>query len=108
MKSSDNNMYLLHIKEAIKKINTYSKNTDFQSFRNNEMMQDAIIRQLSVIGEAAGNLSEEFKSSHKNIEWRYLIGMRNRLIINYIGVDLSAVWETVIKDIPLLEKQINK
>lgn len=108
MKSPDNELYLLHINEAIKKINKYSKNADFESFSSNEMMQDAVIRQLEIIGEAAVNLSDEFKMSYKKVEWRYIIGMRNRLIHNYIGVDLAAVWETIIKDIPILKKQIEK
>jgi uncharacterized protein with HEPN domain len=108
MKSPDDKIYLLHIKEAIKKINSYVKNLDFERFKKKLIVQDAVIRQFEIIGEAAKRLSEDFKNHNTGIPWKYIIGMRNRLTHNYFGVDINTVWETIVKDIPNLKKEIYK
>jgi len=108
MKNPDDEFYLLHIKEAIKKIDSYVNNLDFEGFKKKLIVQDAVIRQFEIIGEAAKKLSEDFKDRNTNIPWKYIIGMRNRLIHNYFGVDMETVWETIVKDIPDLKKEIYK
>lgn len=108
MKNPDDEVFLLHIKEAIEKINRYTGNLDFEGFKENSIVQDAVIRQFEVIGEATKRLSEDFKNHYVNIPWKYIIGMRNRLIHNYFGIDINAVWETIVKDIPYLKKEIYK
>lgn len=108
MKNPDDEIYLLHIKDAIKKIDIYVNNLDFEEFRKKLIVQDAVIRQFEIIGEAAKRLSEDFKNHNSNIPWKYIIGMRNRLIHNYFGVDIDTVWETIVKDIPNLKKEINE
>lgn len=108
MKNPDDEIYLLHIKDAIKKIDSYVNNLDFEGFKKKLIVQDAVIRQFEIIGEAAKRLSEDFKNHNSNIPWKYIIGMRNRLINNYFGVDIDTVWETIVKDIPNLKKEINE
>ncbi len=100
----DDRIYLEHILEAIKKIETYLTDKSSADLEQDYMMQDAVIRNLSIIGEAANNLSEQFIAAHPEIDWRQVVGMRNRLIHDYFGVDLDTVWKTVTHDLPPLKK----
>jgi uncharacterized protein with HEPN domain len=68
--------------------------------------QDAVIRQLEVIGEATKNLSPDLRSRHSDIPWRRIAGLRDVLIHDYMGVRLAAVWEVTQTDLPVLKKQI--
>ena len=68
--------------------------------------QDAIVRKLEIIGEAANNISDKFKARFPDVPWRDIIDMRNRLIHGYFGVDLNIVWQVITKDISHLHKQI--
>ncbi len=108
MRSPDDKSFFLHIKESIKKIQEYTNSMDFKDFEKSTLLQDAVIRQLEILGEASKKLSEDFRSSHPSVPWKFIVGMRNRLIHDYFGVDIEAVWETVIKDIPFLKKELAK
>ena len=68
--------------------------------------QDAVVRQLEIIGEAAKNLSQDTRSQTKDIPWRRICGLRDVLIHNYMGVDLAAVWEVSQTNLPALKKSI--
>jgi uncharacterized protein with HEPN domain len=70
------------------------------------MVQDAVMHQIQIIGEAANRLSSSFKERSSPIPWRDIIGMRNKLVHDYMGVDLEAVWETARKDIPVLKNAL--
>ena len=100
----DDRLYLQHIQQAIECIDTYR--TTREDFMQNRMMQDAIIRQLEIIGEAAIIISLETKARHSALPWREMAGMRDKLIYGYFGVDLAAVWDTVESDLPPLHRQI--
>ena len=99
-------IYLRHISSAISRIEEYSQNLNCKEFMNNYLLQDGIIRQIEIIGEATKRLSEEFKKKHNEIPWKDIAGMRDKLIHDYFGVDLEAVWYTVEKDIPLLKNKL--
>jgi uncharacterized protein with HEPN domain len=73
----------------------------------NDEKQDAIIRKIEIIGEAAKRLSPEFQEEYSDIPWRIIKGMRDKLVHDYIDIDLEVVWETSKKNIPELEKKIN-
>lgn len=103
----DNKIYLEHIKDAINQINKYSKDIDHDGFIKSRLVQDATIRQLEIIGEATKNLSEDFRNKYKNIPWRNIAGMRDKLIHGYMGVDLEDVWKTIKEDIPTLSNEVN-
>ena len=104
----EDTVYLKHILESIRKIENYVKGLEKGEFMKNSLVQDAVIRNLEIIGEAAKNVSEDFKNKHKNIPWREIARMRDKLIHAYFGVDLNITWEVIKRDLPKLKKQINK
>ena len=100
--------YLKHIRDSIKNIRDFVDDADFEGFSKNKMMVSAVVREFEIIGEAASNLSDEFRQSHMEIPWRDMIDMRNVLIHEYFGVIIETVWKTIEKDLPELESMINK
>ncbi len=104
----DDAAYLLHIKEDIIQIEQYTRRMNYQKFLKNKLVQDGIIRRLEIIGEAVKNLSESFCTEHVEVPWKQWARMRDKLIHYYHGVDLDAVWDTYIKDLPLLKQVINE
>ena len=97
--------YLLHIRDAIEKIESYSSVGRLE-FMAKSHWQDAIIRQLEIIGEASKHLSEELRTANPEIPWRRISGLRDVLIHNYMGVDLEAVWSVVENGIPALKQTV--
>lgn len=77
-----------------------------EQFLENDIVQDAVIRNFEIIGEATKQLTKEFRNQHSHIPWKEIAGMRDILIHDYIGVDIWAVWHTVIKYIPELKTNI--
>ena len=75
---------------------------EWEEFERNVMLQDAVIRQLSVIGEAARNVAQETKAAQAEIPWIAMIGRRNRLVHEYSRINLTRVWDTVQINIPRL------
>lgn len=104
----DELLYFLHIRDAIKKISEYSSDVDEQNFLKNTMLQDALVRQIEIIGEASNKISINTRNKYKNVPWKQIIGMRNRIIHEYFGVRLDVVWDTVRNNIPGLKDDINK
>jgi len=98
--------YLVHISEAISRLKKYTGKMTKDDFLSNELVQAAVIRELEIIGEATKRLSDDFKRCHADVPWKQIAGMRDKLIHDYFGVDLDAVWETVVKDIPMLRKKL--
>jgi len=101
-------VYLRHIRDAISRIEEYTRAVGYDDFIRNSLIQDGVIRQLEIIGEATKRLSDELKDRYPHVPWRDVAGMRDKLIHDYLGVDIDAVWDTVKKDIPALKKEIRK
>lgn len=94
------------MQECISKIRQYTQGMDEHAFLNDSLVQDAVIRNLEIIGEATKNLNPHFRSKYPQIAWKKVAGMRDKLIHGYIGVDLWAVWGVVEKVIPDFNQQI--
>ena len=100
-------LYLRHILDAIEKITDYVS-VGYDDFMSHSHWQDAVIRQLEIIGEATKQISMDLRALHPKVPWRRIAGLRDILIHDYMGVDLDAVWQITQKDIPELQKQIQK
>ena len=95
-------LYLKHIVEAIKKIKQYSEGITAEDFKKESLIQDGVVRELEIIGEAARVISETTKKKYPDIPWYDIAGMRNRLIHEYFQVDVEVVWKTVTQDLQIL------
>jgi len=104
----DPKLYLGHIIEAINRINKYTKGLSKDEFLKNNLVKDATVRNIEIIGEAVKNLPDDFKKKHKEIPWKDIAGMRDRIAHFYFGIDYGLVWDTIEKDIPELKKKIQK
>jgi uncharacterized protein with HEPN domain len=92
----DDSVYLQHILDCITRIEQYTANVDETNFKKDTLIQDGVIRQIEIIGEAVKCLSATFRSSHDQIRWQDMARMRDKLIHDYFGVDLEKVWLTVV------------
>jgi len=86
--------------ESIEKIERYTEGMTRESFQNDEKTTDAVVRNLEIIGEAAGRLPEDFVDRNPEIEWSKIVGLRNRIVHEYFGVDLQIIWQILKKDLP--------
>ena len=97
----DDRVYLAHILDAVERIQKYTSEGK-AAFDRDEKTQDAVVRNLEIIGEATKNISDELRSKQPDIPWRRLAGMRDKLIHEYFGVNLTIVWQVVDQEIPKL------
>jgi uncharacterized protein with HEPN domain len=103
--SKDSRVYLAHILECIQKIERFTEGGK-ERFLRDELIQDAVLRNFEVIGEAAKRLDEAYRATHPEIPWRTIAGLRDVLIDQYEGVDRNKVWAIVEKDLPGLKRSI--
>lgn len=100
--------YLRHIMDSIAKIESYYATVQKEEFMTVSHWQDAIIRNLEIIGEATKQLSKPLKEQYPDIPWRNIAGLRDVLIHNYMGVDLESVWNVIENDLPSLKEQLGR
>jgi len=101
------NLYLQDMWESIAAIEEYTKVLTEEEFSKNCQVQDAVVRRLEVIGEAAKNVSEETRKKYSDIPWRKITGMRDILTHEYFGVNLKRVWEVVKRDLPRVKQNLS-
>jgi uncharacterized protein with HEPN domain len=103
----EDRIYLAHIRGAIERIEAFTSGGR-DKFLADPMVQDAVIRNLEVIGEAVKGLSEDLRAAHPDVPWRQIAGMRDVLIHHYFGVKLETVWQVVADHVPPLSRRIRQ
>lgn len=93
---------------CMEKIQSYHKGLTYNQFSKDSKTQDAIVRNIEIIGEAVKHLSNTIKLRYRHIRWKEISGTRDRLIHGYFGVNIDIIWEIATTDIPILKEQIEK
>lgn len=101
-------LYLQDILTAIHKIKNYTKSLQFDDFRQNGMIIDAVTRNLEIIGEAVAQLPEEIKQKYANVPWDEIKRFRNVVVHKYWVVDVDILWDIIKNKLGFLQRQIRK
>ena len=104
----DISAYIEDVLLSIERIQEYTEGVSFQAFKRNNMMQDAVVRNLEVIGEAMKQIPKEERKKSPNIDWRKITGLRDILIHAYFGIDLEIIWDIVQNKLSILIEEIQK
>ena len=94
--------YMLDMLLAGRKVQNYTRNVGWEKFREDDLLQNAVMHQIQIIGEAARKVSLQYQQEHPQIPWQAIIGMRNRLVHEYFDIIPERVWEVVETSIPEL------
>ena len=100
--------FIGHILDSINAIEEFSKGMNREELTSNRLKQSALVREIEIIGEAAKNISTDLKNSHPEVEWKDIVGTRDKIIHHYFGVDLNIVWSIIKDNLPDLKKNIEK
>jgi uncharacterized protein with HEPN domain len=92
--------YLSDIREAIERIVTYVKGITYKGFLEDHKTQDAVIRNLQVIGEAAKKVSPATRRRLNGVPWREMSGIRDKVVHDYFGISIDIVWQVATRDLP--------
>ncbi len=108
MNQNKDELFLTDILEFCSHIGEYVEKVERAEFLNNRLLQDALIRKIELIGEAAKGLTEEIRGENPNVPWKEIMRMRDKVVHHYFRGDLDVVWKTVSEDIPVLKRWISK
>lgn len=108
MPKRENKVFLVDIKEAIERIESYIKKLDYEDFLQDLKTQDATVRNIEIIGEAVKNITIDFKKKYNDIEWKKLAGLRDKIIHYYFGVNWDIVWDVIKNKLPELKNNIQR
>ena len=106
MSKRDWRLFVEDILESIDLIEAYVKDMEFDDFRNDRKTIDAVVRNFEIIGEASRNIPDEIKNRYQNIDWKGMIGLRNRIAHEYFGLDISIIWFILKQELPMLKEKI--
>jgi uncharacterized protein with HEPN domain len=98
----------MHIRDSLHDVQTFVRGESYESFFENRMVQNAVIRSFEVVGEAARRTSAELREAHPEVPWRLMGDFRDKLIHDYFGLDLEVIWRTATEDTPVLLQEIEK
>lgn len=99
---------LLHMLEAISNIRDFSQGISQEALFSDKMRYFAVVKNIEIIGEAAHMLTEDFRSSHSELPWKAIIGMRNVIVHDYINIHEELLWDTIQNDLGPLEDQVRE
>ena len=99
-------MYIEDILESMDKIERYINSLTYETFEKNDLVVDAVIRNIEIIGEASKNIPENVRGEYPEIPWKRIVGLRNIAIHEYFGVDLTIIWEIITKNLPETRSKI--
>ncbi len=102
--SKDDKIYLDHILQSIKKIERFLENKD--AFKDEELIQDAVIRNLQTMAESTQRLSDKIKLSIVDVPWRDISDFRNKLVHDYLGIDLDIIYDVIENELPILKERV--
>jgi uncharacterized protein with HEPN domain len=108
MSERDMRLYYMDILDSSNAIMEFVKDISFEEFCNDRKTYSAVIREFEVIGEAVGNIPDEVKQGHSDVEWQDIKDFRNLLIHEYFGVDLEIVWKSIQEDLPILMEAVRE
>jgi len=106
MTAIDDLTRLHHMQDAAREAIAFMSGKTRDDLANNRMLVLAVVKDLEIIGEAAGRISTECRTRHYNIPWIVIVGMRNRLTHAYFSIDLDIVWDTIANDLTPLIQQL--
>jgi len=98
--------YILDMLIAARKVESFTEGVTWEKFNADDLLQNAVMHQIQIIGEAARKVSQEYKSAHPKIPWQVIIGMRNRLVHEYFDIIPERVWDVVQNNISELIRLI--
>lgn len=108
MKERRNKLFIQDILSAIEKIGRYTEELNYKEFEENELIVDAVLRNIEIIGEASKNLDKEIRNKYDDISWKKMIGLRNIAAHEYFGVDLNIIWNIIKKNLPETKPKIEQ
>jgi uncharacterized protein with HEPN domain len=92
--------------DAIERVFTYVKGMSYKDFLADHKTQDAVVRNIEIIGEAAGNIPKTFRTENSQVPWDEIVGMRNIIVHRYFGILVDVIWDIIKKELPSLKKHI--
>ena len=101
----DDGIYVQHVLDCIRRIDRYCQGGE-ESFRESELIQDAVLRNLQTLAESTQRTSDHLRALHPEVDWRAIAGFRNVLVHDYLGIDLARIWEIVSVHLPVLWSQM--
>lgn len=102
----NNDIYIVHILDSVAKIQSYTAHKSFQEFSSNSELQDAVVRNLEIIGEASRRLPDTLKSQIE-LPWDEISAMRNKIVHDYFELNLEIIWESATVDILEVGKKLS-
>jgi uncharacterized protein with HEPN domain len=106
MRQPDDAVFLRHILDPVEKVSRYLVDVDEETFLGDTLIQDGVIRQIQIMGEAVRRVSPSLRNRYPSVPWHNIARMRSKLVHDYFGVDLLIIYDTAINDLPPLRTHV--